>query len=78
MRVPGFDAGLSVDARQVIDLKVGVAFSRFQSLYLKKKYQNLNQKMITFGPCQTPTLNFCVERHQEILQFRPTTYYKVL
>lgn len=66
-----------MDARQIIDLKVGVAFSRFQSLYLKKKFQNLNQKMITFGPCQTPTLSFCVDRHNEILNFRPVTYYKV-
>jgi len=70
-------AGLSVDARQIIDLKIGVAFSRFQSIHLKKKFQNLNQKKITFGPCQTPTLNFCVMRHQEIVTFRPSNYYKV-
>jgi DNA topoisomerase-3 len=66
---------LAVDARQIIDLKVGVAFSRFQSLYLKKRFQNLNQKMITFGPCQTPTLNFCVERHEEIAGFVAQAFY---
>ena len=33
--------------------------------------------MITFGPCQTPTLGFCVERHREIEAFRPTTFYRV-
>lgn len=68
---------LSVDARQIIDLKIGVAFSRFQSLYLKKKFQNLNQKMITYGPCQIPTLGFCVDRHEKIINFKPESFFKL-
>lgn len=34
-------------------------------------------QMITFGPCQTPTLGFCVERHEEIVNFIPKAFYTI-
>lgn len=73
---PNINESISVDARQVIDLKIGVAFSRFQTRYLVRKYQELNSKKITFGPCQTPTLAFCVSRDDEIAHFRKEVFYK--
>ena len=63
-------AAMSVDARQELDLKIGVAFSRLMTrAYLdlaKEKFRIRDLKVISFGPCQTPTLWFCVQRHREI------------
>ena len=48
---PDYNQSIAVDARQEIDLKIGVALSRFQTLYFQEKYEDLSDSMITFGPC---------------------------
>ena len=88
---------MCVDARQELDLKIGVAFSRLMTkAYLdmaREKFRLKDQKVIitcqsgksndsfhqvvSFGPCQTPTLWFCVQRHKEIANFRPEEYFIV-
>jgi DNA topoisomerase IA len=74
---PNRNESISVDARQIIDLKIGVVFSRFQSLYFGEKYSKLSGNKITYGPCQTPTLGFCVQRQLEIERFKPEKYFGV-
>lgn len=48
---PDWNESLSVDARQIMDLKIGVAFSRIQSMRLGKLFSGRDKRMITYGPC---------------------------
>lgn len=70
----------SVEARQIIDLKIGVAFSVFQTLKLTSKYPMIQQvtKTVSYGPCQFPTLGFCIERAERIQKFTPEPFWSIL
>ena len=33
--------------------------------------------MLTYGPCQTPTLGFCVDQAEKIKKFVPEAFWRV-
>uniref|UniRef100_A0A0N5BC63 DNA topoisomerase n=1 Tax=Strongyloides papillosus TaxID=174720 RepID=A0A0N5BC63_STREA len=67
----------SVDALHELDLRIGCSFTRFQTKYIKKQVPRSDMiKCLSFGPCQTPTLNFCVQRHKEIQSHSPKSYWR--
>lgn len=66
----------AVAARQELDLKVGCSFTRFltRNLLLNEKP---GSRLLSYGPCQTPTLYFCTERHDEIARFVSKQYWEL-
>ncbi|XP_058092918.1 DNA topoisomerase 3-alpha isoform X2 [Magnolia sinica] len=72
----------AVDARQEIDLRIGASFTRFQTMLLKDAFvldfvagdRNL---VLSYGPCQFPTLGFVVERYWEIQAHEPEEFWTI-
>ena len=68
----------AVDVRIEMDLRIGAAFTRLQSLYLQAVFPNvLGGYKLTYGPCQFPTLGFVVKRFLEIEHFVPQEFYRI-
>ncbi|CAK8696344.1 unnamed protein product [Clavelina lepadiformis] len=68
----------AVDVRQELDLRIGAAFTRFQTLRLQKVFpQVLSNKLISYGSCQFPTLGFVVERYKAREQFQSERFWKI-
>ncbi|CAN6459252.1 unnamed protein product [Victoria cruziana] len=61
----------AVDLRQEIDLRIGASFTRFQTMLLRNAFDldfsgDNRNIILSYGPCQFPTLGFVVERFWEI------------
>lgn len=68
---------LAVDARKEIDLRIGAAFTRFQTLRIKSKFQQVTNAVISYGPCQFPTLGFVVERYCRAKNFVSESFWYI-
>nr|CCC95527.1 unnamed protein product [Trypanosoma congolense IL3000] len=77
LRQPNRAVADAVDARQEIDLRVGAVFSRFQTLRFRDMFSGM-PRVLSFGPCQIPTLGFVVRRSWERKGFVPEDYFTLV
>ena len=75
---PDVNQARAVDARQELDLKIGVAFTRFQTNHFRDKFAGLDSAVVSYGPCQTPTLSFVAARRKEIAAHDPEPFWRVV
>lgn len=80
----------AVRARIILDLKIGSAFTRLQTMTLQQEFQVLKE-IISYGeqwhpyirciaqfapgPCQFPTLGFVVSRYNQVKSFVPENFW---
>ena len=80
-RRPNAHEALAVDARQELDLKIGCSFTRHLTRQLlegaRVTFGDPRLSVISYGPCQTPTLAFTTRRHDEIEAFVPREFWGV-
>ena len=79
---PNKSLSMAVDARSIIDFKVGVCFTKLFSDKILKHIRKYNipgyvKRVMSYGPCQTPTLWFCVKRFKERKKNIPKSYYQI-
>ncbi|CAH2980191.1 unnamed protein product [Chilo suppressalis] len=68
----------AVDVRQELDLRIGAAFTRFQTLRLQKVFpRKLAESLVSYGSCQFPTLGFVVERYRAVESFVAEQFWKI-
>ena len=67
----------AVAARSELDLRAGAAFTRFQTFRIDGRYEDVQTKVVSYGPCQFPTLGFIVQRQQEIEAHAHKQFWKI-
>ncbi|KZS99267.1 prokaryotic type I DNA topoisomerase [Sistotremastrum niveocremeum HHB9708] len=66
----------AVEARVTLDLKLGAAFTRMQTTTLRPQIALLPD-LISYGPCQFPTLGFVVSRYEQVQSFSPESFWYI-
>ncbi|RDB16720.1 DNA topoisomerase 3 [Hypsizygus marmoreus] len=61
----------AVEARIILDLKVGAAFTRLQTQTLQARFAQIadGRNVVSYGPCQFPTLGFVVQKWNLVKSF---------
>ncbi|KAJ2009371.1 DNA topoisomerase 3-alpha [Coemansia thaxteri] len=65
----------AVEARSELDLRIGSALTRFQTLRLQSRFAGLQDRIISYGPCQFPTLGFVVDQFLRVESFVPEAFW---
>ncbi len=64
---PDEKMAMAAEARQILDLKMGAAFTRYVTLSVRERVRT--KGVLSIGPCQTPTFGFVYEREHAIRNF---------
>ncbi|GKT80915.1 DNA topoisomerase [Colletotrichum tofieldiae] len=67
----------AVDARIELDLRIGYAFTRFLTISLRPLGGPLQERTISYGSCQFPTLGFVVDRYFRVQNFVPEQFWSI-
>lgn len=70
------DAAKAVEARQEIDLRAGAAFTRLQTMELRTSL-TLGDMLLSYGPCQFPTLGFVVDHYKRVQAFVSEPFWSI-
>ncbi|TKY85865.1 hypothetical protein EX895_005406 [Sporisorium graminicola] len=67
----------AVESRIQLDLRIGAAFTRMQTLALQNRIPAFSEQrqVISYGPCQFPTLGFVVDRYNKVVHFVPEPFW---
>lgn len=72
---PDAALAMAAEVRQILDLKMGAAFTRYVTLAVREKAYT--KDVLSIGPCQTPTCGFVYEREKLIRSFRSKDFWKI-
>ncbi|MCJ1342181.1 DNA topoisomerase [Peltigera leucophlebia] len=67
----------AVGARIEVDLRLGAIFTRFQTLTLQQMGGDLQERLVSYGSCQFPTLGFVVDRYFRVKRFVPEQFWSI-
>ncbi|GJN90914.1 hypothetical protein Rhopal_003928-T1 [Rhodotorula paludigena] len=67
----------AVQARMELDLRVGAVFTRVQTLELQNRVNAVAEKVVSYGPCQFPTLGFVVDQYERMQAFVPEPFWYI-
>ena len=72
---PNENLAMAAEARQILDLQMGAAFTRFCTLSVRQRART--EGILSIGPCQTPTCGFVYEREKAIRNFVPRDFWRI-
>ena len=65
----------AVDIRMELDLRIGFAYTRFQTRRWRHRFDLSTEEPLSYGPCQFPTLGFVVDQYWKHKHFRPEPFW---
>ncbi|KAG4068472.1 hypothetical protein HA402_004813 [Bradysia odoriphaga] len=79
LQQPDLRKSQAVDVRSELDLRIGAAFTRYQTMRYQRLFPTLIEKnLVSYGSCQIPTLGFVTERYKENENFIPQPFWKLI